>query len=418
MDWWSHKGEGSFLVFDLGGGTYDVTLLELYDGVMEVHASAGDNFLGGEDFLDVLLGMFYAEKKSEIQGLDLGKDAVVQAVLRRRCEQAKRALSDAEETSIQLPIKDHTVDWTIDRKRFEQACQGLLQRLKRPIETALRDARIAPNELEEVVLVGGASRMPMIARMVSRMFGRIPNRCIDPDLTVAYGAGMQAAMKARHEALEEVVLTDVCPYTLGVSALSDSPLGDFVDIFVPIIERNTTVPVSRIKRFFTVADNQAVVDVEVFQGESRNPSNNISLGKLQIEMPRKQKAGAPIDTRFTYDVNGLLEVEVTVVSTGVVTRLVLQENDGVLSDAEINERLEQLSRLKIHPREKMENKQLLEKADRWFSECLGHVREVVGLMLDRFRSALESQDPKIIAESRAELKQVLDEIESGRVKLD
>lgn len=204
-------GEGRVLVLDLGGGTFDVSLLEMFDGVVEVHASAGDNFLGGEDFLEALVEGFCAEHRLDAAKLAPGDSAQ----LRRRLEQLKRELSTQAQAAITLSIAGQSYAWEIDEARFAQLAEPLLQRMRTPIERALRDAKLKPSELDDIVLVGGAVRMPMISRLATRMLGRLPLRHVNPDHAIALGAVVAAGLKSRHESLREVVLTDVCPYTLG-----------------------------------------------------------------------------------------------------------------------------------------------------------------------------------------------------------
>ncbi len=404
------QGGGRFLVFDLGGGTFDVSILEMFEGVMEVHASAGDNFLGGEDFLLAMRDACL--KDSNIDPRKFGPAESAQ--LLRRLEGLKRELSLAagEERSIEFNCNGETRLWKTDEARFANICEPLVQRLRAPLERAMRDARLAPEQLDDIVLVGGASRMSLAARLVSRMFGHLPLRHVNPDEAIALGAAIAAGMKARDESLEEVILTDVCPHTLGVGTGQEGPGGQLVTgIFSPIIHRNSTVPVSRVERYQPLRDWQREVEFEIFQGESPRVENNVRLGKISVKVPNKRSAENPVDIRFTYDINGLLQVEATMVATGETHEVVLEQNPGVLKPEEIRERLSALSALKVHPRDQQENLAVIARAERLYEELLWARPDLQHALL-QFQGALDSQDPDRIREHRGQFSSMLDHIES------
>ena len=404
------EGGGRFLVFDLGGGTFDVSILEMFEGVMEVHASAGDNFLGGEDFLHALRDACLHDL-----GIAAGTlQPAESAQLLRRLETLKRDLSHASATEhgIELTLAGQTRDWRLDEARFARICEPLVQRLRAPLERAMRDARLTPAQLDDIVLVGGASRMPLTARLVSRMFGRLPLRHINPDEAIAVGAAIAAGMKARDEKLEEVILTDVCPHTLGVGTSQQGANGQVTSgIFSPILHRNSTVPVSRVVRYQPLQDWQRQVEFEIFQGESPRVEHNVRLGKISVKVPNKRSIENPVDIRFTYDINGLLQVEATVVATGETHEVVLEQNPGILSPTEIRERLAALSALKIHPRDQQENLSLIARAERLYEELLWARGDLQDALV-RFRGALDSQDPDVIREHRTHFAAMLQHIES------
>ncbi|MGY0612119.1 MULTISPECIES: Hsp70 family protein [unclassified Luteimonas] len=398
---------GRFLVFDLGGGTFDVSILELFDGVMEVHASAGDNFLGGDDFLQAMANACLRDLGMRREALS----ATGLAGLMRRLELAKRDLSSRDSVEIELQAGDDIHRWTLDAARFESICEPLVQRLRAPLERAMRDARLRPAQLDEVVLIGGASRMPACAKLVSRMFGRLPMRHVDPDEAVAAGACVAAGMKARNQQLEEIVLTDVCPYTLGVDTSREITPERFEEgLFSPIIDRNSTVPVSRVERYYPVRDGQREVQFTIYQGESPLVSGNVRLGSITVPVPPRRREDNPVDVRFTYDINGLLQVEARVVSTGAIREVVLERNPGVLGPDEIRTRLAALAALRIHPRDQQENIALIARAERLYEELLwarGSLQEA----LARFRHVLDGQDLRQIAEHRNHFGSFLDEVE-------
>ncbi|SFQ33700.1 molecular chaperone HscC [Variovorax sp. OK605] len=401
--------ETRFLVFDLGGGTFDVSILEMFEGVMEVRASAGDNFLGGEDFVESLITLFFERNSLPAS---LRADAHFMQRLAAQAEAAKRLVSTQPSAEISVAHGSAQHRLQIDEATLEQACAHLLKRLRTPVERALRDANLRAGELDAVVLAGGATRMPAIRRLVTTMFGRFPSIDFNPDEVVALGAAVQAGLKARDAALKEVVMTDVAPYSLGVAVsrwLSETTATH--GHFDPIIERNSTVPVSRSKSYVPNSASQTSVDLHVFQGESRMVRDNVHLGTLHVPLPRGPVSEAAVDVRFTYDVNGLLQIEATVQKTQETFSLLIEGNPGLLSEAEIKERLAALSELKIHPRDRMENRTLLARAERVYQQLRGDVREWLGMRISEFESALATQDKRVIAPVHRQFQEQLEQIE-------
>ncbi len=399
--------EGRILVLDLGGGTFDVSILELFDGVIEVHASAGDNFLGGEDFLAVL-----SQACCHDLGLELDKlERSDRARLQQHLEQLKRELSSRGDANLALTLAGRELQWSINESRYAQLCEPLLQRMRLPIERAIRDARLDHQTLGDIVLVGGAARMPMIARLVTRMFGRLPLRHIDPDQAIALGAAVAAGMKARDSALDEVVLTDVCPYTLGTQVSRIGPDGkERSGYFHPIIHRNSVVPISREDQLFPLTAEQAFLLIDVYQGESPTVDKNIRLGELKVPLAAAGGTQRSVTLRFTYDVDGILQVEVTEDATGKHYELILEQNPGVLSPAQIRQRLQALDALKVHPREQQANLALVARTERLYAEHVMHRDQLQGWLL-QFQQCLESQDLHRIERHREELGRALDELE-------
>ncbi|MDP9107480.1 MAG: molecular chaperone HscC [Pseudomonadota bacterium] len=401
--------ETRFLVFDLGGGTFDVSVLDLFEGVMEVRASAGDNALGGEDFALALADQFFQDNKLPAT---LKSDARFMQRLLAQAEAAKRALSDNASAVIEVSHEQRTLSMTLDEAALERICGGLLARLRDPVERALRDANLRPAELDSVVLAGGATRMPLVRRLVARMFGRFPSCEINPDEVVAMGAAVQAGLKMKDAALDEIVMTDVAPYSLGIDTALQLADGSYSNgHFDPIIERNSTVPISRVKRYFPITEKQKLLELNIFQGEARMAKDNIRLGTLEIKLPQLAREDSGVDVRFTYDVNGLLEVEATVVRTQEAHLLRIAGNPGVLTEAEIAERFIALSELKIHPRERLEHRTLLATAERLYQQFRGQQREWLARQILDFEQALESQDGRRIASAKPQFERLLHEIE-------
>ncbi|UUQ63127.1 molecular chaperone HscC [Pseudomonas fuscovaginae UPB0736] len=402
--------ETSFLVFDLGGGTFDVSILELFDGVMEVRASAGDNFLGGEDFDAVLLERFIDSQRNATDFPD--RNSVIQP-LRREAERVRKVLGQEQSSEFTLRIDGRQWSHTFTQQQLADLYAPLLERLRGPIERALRDARIRVSDLDEILLVGGTTRMPLVRKLAAGLFGRFPSISLNPDEVVAHGAAIQAALKARSAALEEVVLTDVCSYTLGIE--TSQQYGQQIESghYLPIIERNSIVPVSRVKSVYTLHDNQEVVKLKIYQGESRLVRDNVFLGELEMPVPKRKAGEISLDVRFTYDNNGLLEAQVTVPLTGEQHSLVIENNPGVLSPEEIQQRLQALSLLKVHPRDQQVNTVLTARLERLYQESLGELRERIGQWAGQFQQVLETQDERQIREARSELTRHLDRLDSG-----
>ncbi|CAM4025697.1 Hsp70 family protein [Paracidovorax anthurii] len=401
--------ETRFLVFDLGGGTFDVSILEMFEGVMEVRASAGDNFLGGEDFLQALLNLFFERVAPPAS---LRKDSRFMQRLVAAAERAKRALSEHPRATLSVEHEGQVLSMEVDEAMLEHACAALLKQLRLPVERALRDANLRSAMLDNIVLAGGATRMPMVRRLVTTMFGRFPAIDFNPDEVVALGAAIQAGLKAKDAALKEVVMTDVSPYSLGVAVSKRMPDGSSTHgHFDPIIERNTTVPVSRMKSYLPSAAGQLFIDLRIYQGESRMVRDNVHLGDLRIELPGGGPEESSVDVRFSYDVNGLLQVEATVPSTQKTFGVVIEGNPGLLTDEEIRERLAAMSELKIHPRDALENRTVLAQAERIYSQLRGAAREWLAEQILQFESGLATQDTRVAAQARARLEAQLAHLE-------
>lgn len=403
------KKSARFLVFDLGGGTFDVSILELFDTILEVRAVAGDNFLGGEDFTAVLEEMFF-EKYPQFDKLTLEEKTLRH--IHRQAELCKIGFSQDRVSSMNCKIGEEMFTMEVDLPRYEEACRELLDRIRQPVKRSLSDAHIRLSDIDKVVLVGGATKSPVIRRFVGKLFKQLPDTNVNPDEAVALGAAIQAAMKERREAIKEVILTDVCPFTLGTEVVREWEKGFFENgIFCPIIDRNTVIPTSRTERLYTAHDNQTKIRVNVLQGESRFAANNLSLGELLIDVPAKRAGEEGVDVTYTYDINSILEVEVKVLSTQEVTKQVFRGRDVDMTEEEIKERFETLSYLKIHPRDREENKYLLLRGERIYEESLGDKRLYVESALHKFEKALDTYDTGMIDEAKEEFKKFLEELE-------
>ncbi len=396
------------LVFDLGGGTLDVSILEFFACIMEVHAIAGDNFIGGEDFTELFAELFLARIGYSRNLLDA--QSATEVI--RAAEYAKCDFSKSDNVTMTCTINDvaHTETFTLEE--YETACAPLLERIRRPIERSLRDAEVKLDELDRIILVGGATRLPVVRRFVEKVFKRPVQTLVDPDTAVALGAALQCGMKMRDADISEVVLTDVCPFTLGTEVVADNGLFEETGHYLPIIERNTVIPVSRRQRVYTAHDNQTKVLVKIFQGESRMTANNLLLGEIEVDVPCAPQGKEAIEIVFTYDVNSLLEVEVHIVSTGEMKKIIVQNDERKLTDEEAEERFKRLAYLKQNPREDEPNRLQLLRGERLYEESLGQDREAIAEAMMEFDHVLSRQDFYEIEIARERLKTFLDSLEN------
>ncbi|MCM1467228.1 MAG: molecular chaperone HscC [Alistipes sp.] len=398
-----------FLVFDLGGGTFDVSILEHFDTIMEVRAVAGDNFLGGEDFTAVLENLFF-EKYSQLDRLALDEKTLRH--IHKQAEACKVGFSKDHTSSMECKIGEEMYSMELSLTRYENACEELLDKIKQPVKRSLADAHIRLADIDRIVMVGGATKSPVIRRFAGKLFQKVPDTSINPDEAVALGAAIQAAMKERKSSIREVILTDVCPFTLGTEVVREWEKGYFENgVFCPIIDRNTVIPASRTERLYTIRDNQTQIRINVLQGESRFAANNLSLGELMIDVPKNKAGEEAVDVTYTYDINSILEVEVKSVSTQKLERQVFKSSNVDMTEEEIKERFETLSYLKIHPRDREENKYLLLRGERIYEESIGEKRGMIEAALHKYEKALNSYDTGAIEDAKREFRKFLEEFE-------
>ncbi len=320
------------VVFDLGGGTFDVSVLKVVDEdghkIFEVISTSGDTHLGGDDFDEELIHYVAAEFQKE-QGIDLRKDTMALQRLQEACEKAKRELSSVPQTDINLPFitadasGPKHLQVTITRAKFEELIDGLVERCRKPIKTALEDAKISPSEIDEVVLVGGSTRVPKVHQMVKEMFNKEPHKGVNPDEVVAVGAAIQGSVLAGDR--KDVLLLDVTPLTLGIETEGG--------VLTALVERNTTIPVEKKNVFSTAADNQTAVTVSVFQGERPMAADNRVLGQFNLEgIPAAPRGLPKIEVSFDIDQNGILSVSAKDLGTGKEASVRIEKSAGLSED--------------------------------------------------------------------------------------
>ena len=405
--------EEKILVFDLGGGTFDVSILELGDGVFDVLSTAGDNHLGGDDFDNKIIEFLVAEFKRD-NGIDLSQDKMAMQRLKDAAEKAKKDLSGVTSTQISLPFITAGeagplhLEVTLTRAKFDQLTLDLVERTKEPVRRALSDAGLSASEIDQVILVGGSTRIPAVVEAVRKETGKEPNKSVNPDEVVAMGAAIQGGVISGD--VKDIVLLDVTPLSLGIETMGG--------VFTKLIDRNTTIPTSKSQVFSTAADNQPAVDVHVLQGERPMAADNKTLGRFQLtDIPPAPRNVPQIEVTFDIDKNGIVNVRAKDLGTGKEQTITLKSSSGLtdeeiermVKDAEANAEADKKRKEEVELRNEVD--QLIFTVDKTLNEIEGKVdaEEVkkAETARDELKAAVEANDLEAMKAKRDALNEVV-----------
>lgn len=396
------QNEQLFLVFDFGGGTLDVSIVDCFDTMVEILAVSGDNHLGGDDFNEAVADGFLREHQLQRENLSEKE----YAILLRQAEKCKIALSTEQEVKMTAVLGGQTYQSVYTNERMMRESSAVWKRIQTVLRHVLRDSRVELEDIDAVIMAGGSGKMPLVQSYMEQLFEQTPLVTGFSDQLIARGLGLVCGVMEREDEVRDYILTDICPFTLGTGVNNETdPKHPYMSA---IIERNTILPCSRIQRFSTASDYQKEVKIEILQGEEPYAEDNVQLGLITTMVPKKKRGQESVDVRFTYDINGILEVEVTVVSTGKSVTKVLSQS---MDEKELVRRMKQLEKLKVHPKDMTENQLILERLQALYEEALPETRDRLMYHIRNFESTLAEQDPRRIRKYREFLEHMIASLE-------
>lgn len=396
------QNEQLFLVFDFGGGTLDVSIVDCFDTMVEILAVSGDNHLGGDDFNEAVADGFLREHQLQRENLSEKE----YAILLRQAEKCKIALSTEQEVKMTAVLGGQTYQSVYTNERMMRESSAVWKRIQTVLRHVLRDSRVELEDIDAVIMAGGSGKMPLVQSYMAQLFEQTPLVTGFSDQLIARGLGLVCGVMEREDEVRDYILTDICPFTLGTGVNNETdPKHPYMSA---IIERNTILPCSRIQRFSTASDYQKEVKIEILQGEEPYAEDNVQLGLITTMVPKKKRGQESVDVRFTYDINGILEVEVTVVSTGKSVTKVLSQS---MDEKELARRMKQLEKLKVHPKDMTENQLILERLQALYEETLPETRDRLMYHIRNFESTLAEQDPRRIRKYREFLEHMIASLE-------
>ena len=415
-----NENEQKIMVYDLGGGTFDVSIIEIGDGVIEVLATNGDTHLGGDDFDAKIVSYMLSEFK-KAEGIDLSNDKMAMQRLKEAAEKAKKELSSATTTNINLPFITANqdgpkhLDMTLTRAKFDELTHDLVERTAVPVQNALRDAGLTPSDLSKVLLVGGSTRVPAVQDKVKQLTGKEPNKSLNPDECVALGASIQGGKLAGDAGAGEILLLDVTPLSLPIETMGG--------IATRLIERNTTIPTKKSQVFSTAADNQTAVDINVLQGERQFARDNKSLGQFRLDGIPPARRGVPqIEVTFDIDANGIVNVSAKDLGTGKEQHITITAGSN-MSEDEINRAVKEAAEFEAQDKKRKEGVDARNEADSLVFQTENAMKEVGDQLDASLKSEVEADiaSLKTVLDATANADTItdaqLDELKAGREKL-